>query len=87
MESAVAYLRVSARQQGQSGLGIEAQRSALAKFSEAEGMTIVAEYVEIETGKGTDALERHHNSPPLWPQLAPRNAAYSCRSSTSSRAT
>jgi DNA invertase Pin-like site-specific DNA recombinase len=58
MESAIAYLRVSTRQQGASGLGIEAQRTALARFAEAEGMTIVAEYVEIETGRGADALDR-----------------------------
>jgi DNA invertase Pin-like site-specific DNA recombinase len=49
---AVAYLRVSTGQQGKSGLGIEAQRAA---FAAAEGMTILAEHVEVETGKGADA--------------------------------
>lgn len=39
-------------------MGIEAQREAIARFCEAEGMTIGAEYVEIETGKGADALDR-----------------------------
>jgi DNA invertase Pin-like site-specific DNA recombinase len=68
MESAIAYLRVSTRQQSASGLGIEAQRAALARFAGAEGMTIVAEYVEVETGKGTDALDRR-------PQLAAALAA------------
>jgi DNA invertase Pin-like site-specific DNA recombinase len=68
MESAIAYLRVSTRQQGQSGLGIEAQRTALARFAEAEGMTLLGEYVEVETGKGNDALERR-------PQLAAALAA------------
>jgi DNA invertase Pin-like site-specific DNA recombinase len=68
MESAIAYLRVSTRQQGQSGLGIEAQRAALAKFAEAEGMTLLGEYVEVETGKGSDALDRR-------PQLAAALAA------------
>jgi DNA invertase Pin-like site-specific DNA recombinase len=52
---AVAYLRVSTGQQGKSGLGIEAQRAA---FAAAEGMTILAEHVEVETGKGADALDR-----------------------------
>jgi hypothetical protein len=33
----VAYLRVSTREQGRSGLGIEAQRAAIARFAEAEG--------------------------------------------------
>jgi DNA invertase Pin-like site-specific DNA recombinase len=52
------YIRVSTTQQGRSGLGIEAQRLALQHFSEAEGMEVLGEYVEVETGKGTDALER-----------------------------
>jgi hypothetical protein len=44
--------------QGKSGLGIEAQREALARFASAEGLEIIAEHVEIETGKGADALDR-----------------------------
>ena len=54
----VAYLRVSTREQGRSGLGIDAQRAAVARFAEAEGFEIIAEHVEIETGKGADALDR-----------------------------
>src|SRR3954467_14167799 len=60
---AVAYVRVSTSQQGKSGLGIEAQRAAIARFCEAEGYEVEAEHVEVETGKGADALERR-------PQLA-----------------
>jgi DNA invertase Pin-like site-specific DNA recombinase len=58
MSKAVAYLRVSTQQQHRSGLGIEAQRAAIAQFAEAEGITIIAEFVEAETGKGADALDR-----------------------------
>src|SRR3954463_1322601 len=58
MERAVAYYRVSTRQQQRSGLGIEAQRAAVTRFAEAENLTIIAEYVEAETGKGADALDR-----------------------------
>src|SRR5258706_16339801 len=68
MESAVAYLRVSTQRQQRSGLGIEAQRAAIARFAEAEGLTIIAEYVEAESGKGADALD-------LRPQLAAALAA------------
>ncbi len=68
MESAVAYYRVSTRQQQRSGLGIEAQRATVARFAEAEGLTIIAEFVEAETGKGADALDRR-------PQLAAALAA------------
>ena len=42
----------------QSGLGLEDQRQAIATFAASEGFTIVAEHVEVETGKGADALDR-----------------------------
>jgi DNA invertase Pin-like site-specific DNA recombinase len=58
MRSIVAYIRVSTSQQGRSGLGIEAQREALAQFTVGEEFEIVAEFVEVETGKGSDALDR-----------------------------
>ena len=58
MKPTVAYLRVSTQKQGRSGLGIEAQREAIARFVEAEGFQVVAEHVEVETGKGADALDR-----------------------------
>ena len=54
----VAYLRVSTDRQGKSGLGIEAQRSALAAFADANGFEVAAEHVEVMTGKGVDALDR-----------------------------
>ena len=63
MKTLVAYYRVSTREQGKSGLGIEAQRQAVARFADAEGFEIVAEFTEVETGKGSDAIERR-------PQLA-----------------
>jgi DNA invertase Pin-like site-specific DNA recombinase len=58
MSRAIAYYRVSTQQQGRSGLGIEAQKAAVARFTESEGIEIVGEHVEIETGKGADALDR-----------------------------
>jgi DNA invertase Pin-like site-specific DNA recombinase len=58
----VAYLRVSTGKQGKSGLGIEAQRDAIARFAKAEGLVVASEHVEVETGKGADALD-------LRPQL------------------
>ena len=58
MKPLIAYIRVSTEGQGKSGLGIEAQRQAIARFAEADGFEIVAEHVEIETGKGADALDR-----------------------------
>lgn len=58
MKPVVAYYRVSTSQQARSGLGIEAQKDALRRFTASEGMEIVAEFVEVETGKGADALDR-----------------------------
>ena len=58
MQQVVIYLRVSTDRQGKSGLGMEAQREAVARFIAAEGLTVLGEFVEIETGKGSDALER-----------------------------
>lgn len=63
MKTLISYIRVSTAQQGKSGLGIEAQRAAIVRFAEVEGFTITGEFVEVETGKGSDALERR-------PQLA-----------------
>lgn len=54
----VAYLRVSTDRQGKSGLGLEAQQAAIARFAEAEGFRILGDFVEVETGKGADALDR-----------------------------
>jgi DNA invertase Pin-like site-specific DNA recombinase len=58
VQQSVAYYRVSTARQGRSGLGIEAQRDVVARFAVAEGFELVAEFVEIETGKGADALDR-----------------------------
>ena len=68
MTPAVAYLRVSTERQGRSGLGLDAQRERCAAFAAANGMEVAAEFVEVETGKGSDALDRR-------PQLAAALAA------------
>ena len=54
----ITYIRVSTSQQGRSGLGIDAQRETLRHFADAEGFEITREFVEVETGKGADALDR-----------------------------
>jgi DNA invertase Pin-like site-specific DNA recombinase len=75
MEGAVAYLRVSTQRQQRSGLGLEAQRSAIARFSELEKIEIIGEFVEAETGKGADALDRR---PQLALALAAAKTARCC---------
>ena len=56
MGGLVTYLRVSTSQQGKSGLGIEAQREALARLAQAEGLDIVAEHLEVETGRDAPTI-------------------------------
>lgn len=46
----MAYYRVSTVRQGESGLGLEAQRSAVETFLRGRG-DILAEFVEVESGK------------------------------------
>jgi DNA invertase Pin-like site-specific DNA recombinase len=75
MDRAVAYYRVSTRQQHRSGLGIEAQRATVTRFAEAENIRVIAEYVEAETGKGADALDRR---PQLAAALATARTAKGC---------
>jgi DNA invertase Pin-like site-specific DNA recombinase len=56
--NAIAYLRVSTQEHGRSGLGLEAQRAAIEAFARREGILVDAWHTEIETGKGSDALDR-----------------------------
>jgi len=50
----VAYYRVSTDKQGRSGLGLEAQQRAVRDSVAATGAQLVAEYVEVESGKRND---------------------------------
>jgi DNA invertase Pin-like site-specific DNA recombinase len=65
---AISYIRVSTQKQGHAGLGVAAQREAIAQFAERYGYRLAQELVEVETGKGADALSRR-------PQLAAALAA------------
>ena len=47
----VVYYRVSTKQQGESGLGLEAQRAAAEAYVKQHGGEIIGEYQEVETGK------------------------------------
>jgi DNA invertase Pin-like site-specific DNA recombinase len=49
----ISYLRVSTDKQGRSGLGLEAQREAVTRYLNGN-WTVVAEYVETESGKRSD---------------------------------
>jgi DNA invertase Pin-like site-specific DNA recombinase len=88
----VSYFRVSTDKQGRSGLGLDAQREAVSQFlssrqnSNAPGCSVVAEFVEIESGSKNDrpqlalALEtcRRHKATLLIAKLdrLARNVAF-----------
>ena len=50
----ISYLRVSTDRQGQSGLGIEAQRNSVAEYLNGGKWSLIKEYTEIESGKRSD---------------------------------
>jgi len=47
----VAYYRVSTQKQGQSGLGLEAQRDAVRRYVLGVGGMLLSEHTEVESGK------------------------------------
>ena len=51
MKKAIAYYRVSTARQGESGLGLEAQRHAVSHFLELGQWELAAEFTEVESGK------------------------------------
>ena len=58
----VAYYRVSTAKQGASGLGLDAQREAVAGYLNGGNWQLAAEFTEIESGRN-------------WPRPLPPAAA------------
>lgn len=52
MKKYISYLRVSTKMQGQSGLGLEAQRSIINNYIQPD--SIVEEFIEIESGRNNN---------------------------------
>ena len=50
----VAYYRVSTAKQGRSGLGLDAQRSTVNAYLHGQDAEVVAEYIEVESGRRKD---------------------------------
>ncbi|MGL4961961.1 MAG: recombinase family protein [Inquilinus sp.] len=58
MQRFVSYLRVSTKKQGDSGLGLEAQRAAIEQY--LAGRPLLAEHLEVESGKRNDRPQLQH---------------------------
>ena len=54
----VAYYRVSTTKQGQSGLGLDAQRNSVTSYLNGGDWELIGEFEEVETGKGANALDK-----------------------------
>lgn len=54
----VAYYRVSTARQGQSGLGLEAQKQSVLNWLNGGNWSLLKEFTEVETGKGANALQK-----------------------------
>jgi DNA invertase Pin-like site-specific DNA recombinase len=54
MKETIAYCRLSTKQQGASGLGLETQRAAVENYAKQTGARIAALYVEVESGRVAD---------------------------------
>jgi len=50
----ISYIRVSTGRQGESGLGLSAQRESVERFLSSTGGVLVSQYIEIESGKKND---------------------------------
>lgn len=71
LQSFVAYYRVSTTKQGIGGLGVDAQKAAVANYLNGGSWKIVGEFVEVESGRRSDrpaldealAAARLHQAP------------------------
>src|SRR5262245_3187289 len=57
MATIIGYLRVSTKGQGESELGLDAQRTAVEAYGKQVGATLIMCYVEVESGKLADRPE------------------------------
>jgi DNA invertase Pin-like site-specific DNA recombinase len=78
MKRAIAYIRVSSKEQGQSGFGLQSQEAAIRAFADAAGYRVRRVYREIGSAIGKTAAERPELQRALkqarcnsWPLIIP----------------
>jgi DNA invertase Pin-like site-specific DNA recombinase len=60
MTNAIGYIRVSTKRQGRSGLGLEAQQTAINQFAASENLTVVEWHEDIESGANSVHITVDH---------------------------
>jgi DNA invertase Pin-like site-specific DNA recombinase len=58
VKEAIAYIRVSSREQGKSGFGLESQKAEIEGFAKAAGYRIVQVYSEVASAVGGSSVEK-----------------------------
>lgn len=57
-EAVVGYMRVSTANQGEKGISLELQENAIYNFAQAAGLTVVAVYSDVASGRGRRSIHR-----------------------------
>jgi DNA invertase Pin-like site-specific DNA recombinase len=57
-EAVVGYLRVSTAKQGEEGISLELQKNAIYNFAQAAGLTVIAVYSDVASGRGRRSIHR-----------------------------
>jgi DNA invertase Pin-like site-specific DNA recombinase len=57
-EAVVGYLRVSTAKQGEEGISLDLQQNAIYHFAESAGLTVVAIYIDVASGRGRRSIHR-----------------------------
>ena len=57
-EAVVGYMRVSTEKQGENGISLELQENAIYNFAQDAGMTVIAVYSDVASGRGSRSIHR-----------------------------
>lgn len=58
----IGYIRVSTDKQGDSGLGLEAQKASIERYAQQHGQTVIELFTEVQSGTGRKARPKYHDA-------------------------